>query len=630
MLSKSAKKIFVAGNRRGCSSNSIITKRNKYIIGFLIAGAAAIELGGMYTFFTGENAVDKEKRIQAEFQANALKQSQSKPTADEEIKEEIKQDIEEAKTESVKLGDERQVEEKEEKKETKNEGDIVEKKVNASSEQEKHVNKENLASEINSDEKEDDEEGEEEKIPKYDLIVVGGGAAGFAVLEELQLREFEGSVLMISDSFLEQRPPLTHELWFEEDPDKLDKMVRDAAFGFRDKFSTEQFQFYAGTVAHLDPLDERLLVKSRDDQSHVVAFDKCILATGSRPKQLDVPKPKENKHITTYQTLRDFVYLHHVVVESPIQNVSIIGGDFLGTELAYALLTKARRNNVSVSLFTKENGVLGKYLPEYFSDYVTNKLRNYGIDIKTNSMVTEISEVNERLAIKYGNDGKQHLTDHIVVSIGSVPNTELAEKIDLEIDPNNGGIVTSAYFQATPNIYVIGDVASYYNVALGRMRTDYDQTAKLSGKYAARNVMGDLSSSYLPPSFKGTLDDDDYYGYGRIDSKLKTVGTWMRGPTQIQCSVEEPDTYIVQHSEDSEYEKKKEFKQGIIYYLDGQRIVGALGWNIDCFYADQVIYKKERKYETDLEVTRAISFEDLLIDDLAQQKPKTTAQSNDS
>jgi len=614
MFSKSAKKF--TRNHRFCSS--LHNKRTRSLIAL---GVGGIVVGGLTFYYLSENSEEKEKKRLAEAETLMRKHKPhlfdlSSSKINEVIQTTIndafhQHEVKEEHTDTTKI-------------ENTTQGNIIENTTQGNSDNGSLI----VETEENKEEENGEEgEDEEERIPKYDVVVIGGGTSGFSVLKELQLKEYEGSVLMISNSFLEQKPPLTHEFWKEENTEKLEKLVMDAVFGFRDKYRNDQFQFFAGTVMNIDPLDERILIKTKGDQSMVIAFDKCVLAMGSTPKTLDIPKPKDNKHITTYDNIKDFVYLHHIVAETPIQNVSIIGGDYLGTELAYAMLTKARRNNVTVSLFTKEGGVLGKYLPDYFGDYITKKLRNCGIDIKTNALVTEISEVNERLAIKYGKDGQEHITDHIVVSVGSTPNVELAQKIDLEIDTNNGGIVTSSYFQATPNIYAIGDVASYYNVSLGRLRSDHDQTAKLSGKYVARNIMGDLSSSYLAPKFKGKLQDEEYFGYGRIDSKLRTVSTWMRGPVEVQCSLENPDTYIVRHSSENEYEMNNEFKKGIIYYLDGQRIVGALGWNLDCYHADQVLYKKERKYETDIEVTRAISFEDLLIDTLIgeqQEKSKET------
>ncbi len=52
------------------------------------------------------------------------------------------------------------------------------------------------------------------------------------------------------------------------------------------------------------------------------------------------------------------------------------------------------------------------------------------------------------------------------------------------------------------------------------------------------------------------------------------------------------------------------------------QIVGALGWNIDCYYASSVIANQKRDYDSDVEVTRSIPFESLLIDKSEEEKVK--------
>lgn len=80
--------------------------------------------------------------------------------------------------------------------------------------------------------------------------------------------------------------------------------------------------------------------------------------------------------------------------------------------------------------------------------------------------------------------------DHIITAIGISPNTQLARKANLEIDPTNGGILVNAELEARTNVFVAGDVASFYDGVLGRRRVEHHDHAILSGRVAGKNMTG--------------------------------------------------------------------------------------------------------------------------------------------
>lgn len=479
------------------------------------------------------------------------------------------------------------------------------------------------------DDPSDEEVHETERAPvKYDIIIVGGGTAGFSVLKELKKMGYQGEVLMVSDAFLQAKPPLTsYANWNEKNLDELSAFAVKASSEHYETFDSNTFHFLRADVIDFEPNFKQAMLIKIGERSFKVGYGHCVLATGSSPIGLRVEAPADTSRITHYDRMADFRTLVDSFEKKSVENVSILGGGFTGTELAYAIANKARESNVGVNLVVQESGVLRKYLPEYFSQHLTSELRKAGINVITNSTVAKISEVPEshRLNLSLSrpegspvisaNPFSDCITDHLFVAIGATPEIQLAKMAGLEIDATNGGIVTNAYYQAAPNVWAIGDIASFYNATVGRVRVDHDENAKRSGKVVARCIAGDSSHygpSYFAPKFRGELGTNEYFGYGRIDSSLETVSTWIKGPI-TKLAGEKGNKALLTHSQNS-YEANQDFRVGLIYYLDQQKIVGVLGWNIDCYPAASVLAKKERKFETPLEVTRAISIHDLLAE----------------
>jgi len=226
----------------------------------------------------------------------------------------------------------------------------------------------------------------------------------------------------------------------------------------------------------------------------------------------------------------------------------------LGSELTSAINKRGKKTGVKVTQLFPESGVMALNIPQYLSDYCTKKMREDGVEVIPGVFANNIKEDGEKLVLKLSN-GKEIKTDHIVVAVGIKPNNDLGIRANLEIDRDNGGIVVNTELSARTDLYVAGDVMSYYDPILGRRRIEHYDQAENSGKHAALNMLGKNKPYYHQPFFWGNMNGIPYEAVGNIDSRLESVGVWQKG-----------------EKEDSdEYENKNEFKKGIVYYMKNKK-----------------------------------------------------------
>lgn len=258
------------------------------------------------------------------------------------------------------------------------------------------------------------------------------------------------------------------------------------------------------------------------------------------------------------------------------ETVGVVGGGFLGTEIALGCLSHGRK---VYHLYT-ENGVLSGYVPSYLSSHMLGLLTKAGIVCKPDSIVKKL-ELERTRSLNLGQGlsynririkrfHKQQLLLNYVALASTHIEADVTNAHDsgLKVDPTTKGLAVNEYLQSSDDIFVAGNAASWEG-ASGNMRrvSRYDH-AKRSGTVAGRNMSNskNMRKYDYEPGFRSNflVLDTRIAGVGEIDSSLyTTVGVW-------DSNLDEPAS-----------ECTSAFNKGIIYYLDDKRIVGCLLWNTD-------------------------------------------------
>ncbi|XP_028570579.1 apoptosis-inducing factor 1, mitochondrial isoform X1 [Podarcis muralis] len=455
------------------------------------------------------------------------------------------------------------------------------------------------------------------EVPSHaPFLLIGGGTAAFAAARSIRARDPGAKVLIVSEDpeLPYMRPPLSKELWFSDDPD-VPETLRFKQWNGKQRsiyFQPPSFYVSARDLPHLENggvavltgrkvvhMDIRGNIVKLDNGSEI-SYDKCLIATGGSPRNLPVIEragKEVQQRLTLFRKVEDFRSLEKISRE--VKSVTIIGGGFLGSELACALGRRAQSRGLEVIQMFPENGNMGKVLPEYLSHWTTNKVRREGVNVMPNAIVKSVSVVGNRLQIRL-KDGRKVETDHIVAAVGLEPNVELAKSAGLEVDSDFGGFRVNAELQARSNIWVAGDAACFYDIKLGRRRVEHHDHAVVSGRLAGENMTGAAKPYWHQSMFWSDLGPDvGYEAIGLVDGSLPTVGVFAKATSKDtpRSATEESGTGIRSESE-TELEapelkvsaaspsslqapqQGEDYGKGVIFYLRDKVVVGIVLWNI--------------------------------------------------
>ncbi|XP_069939367.1 apoptosis-inducing factor 1, mitochondrial isoform X1 [Cherax quadricarinatus] len=451
-------------------------------------------------------------------------------------------------------------------------------------------------------------------IPEHvPYLIIGAGTSSVAAFRAIKAKDAKAKVLVISGEGENpyMRPPLSKELWYSDDIEATNKLRFKQWNGKERSIYFEHEEYYTPVkelatrenggisivkgrkVVKLDVHKKRAFI---DDGSEV-SYDKCLIATGGTPKSLPVfDNAGEDilKNVTLFRSVSDFQRLHNVAQQG--KHITIIGGGFLGSELACALGYKLKATSGSVTQIYPEAGNMGRVLPEYLSKWTTEKVKSEGVEIIPNSFVEEVkSAKDEKVKLKL-NTGKEIVTDHVVVAVGLEPNVELAQSSGLEIDDTHGGFRVNAELEARSNLWVAGDAACFFDIKLGRRRVEHHDHAIVSGRLAGENMTGSGKPYWHQSMFWSDLGPEvGYEAIGIVDSSLPTVGVFAKATAKdtpkavveatgesLRSETEQvADTSSLMHSSDPHAPLKGEdYGKGIIFYLRENIVVGIVLWNV--------------------------------------------------
>lgn len=198
------------------------------------------------------------------------------------------------------------------------------------------------------------------------------------------------------------RPPLSKELWYGDDAEMAKSLNFHQWNGtFRSLFY-EPEPFYT-PVEELNStknggisLARGWKVKSINisekkvklNDGKEISYNKCLIATGSIPKTLklyDEANQNIKDKFSVFRSIADFEDLQEEL--NHVKSIAIIGGGFLGSELAASLANHGKKHGIKIYQIFKEKGNMGKVLPKYLSQWTTEKVRFEGVEVVTDSEV---------------------------------------------------------------------------------------------------------------------------------------------------------------------------------------------------------------------------------------------------
>ncbi|TDU28880.1 3-phenylpropionate/trans-cinnamate dioxygenase ferredoxin reductase subunit [Panacagrimonas perspica] len=311
-------------------------------------------------------------------------------------------------------------------------------------------------------------------MSKKTFVIVGAGQAGGQAVQTLLSEGFDGRIVVVGDErhVPYERPALSKEVLLHGEPQSASALMLPAAF-YEDKGVELRLSCRASAI---DREHKRVVLGGGG-----IGYDKLLLATGSRPRALNIPGA-DLDGVRFLRTIDDSVALHRCMKEGA--RVVIVGGGFIGLEAAAA----ARSMGCEVTVLEMHPNLLQRIAAPHLGRLYEDLHRANGVEIRVSSVAIGMLG-NSRVEHVICSDGTMIPADVVLVGVGVVPNVELARDAGLNVED---GIVVDEFGRTSdPDIFAAGDVACHTNEYVGRrVRLESWENARNQSIGAAKAMCG--------------------------------------------------------------------------------------------------------------------------------------------
>lgn len=313
------------------------------------------------------------------------------------------------------------------------------------------------------------------------VVIAGAGQAGYQCAESLRHLGYDGAITLIGEEAYPpyQRPPLSKAyLLGDSDKERL-KFRTEAYYGEHD------ITLRLGTrVSAIDRAAHAVELSGGE----AVPYSALVLATGARVRPLPVPGA-DLDGVCFLKTIDDVDRIEARL--GVAETVAVVGAGFIGLEFAAVASKLGKR----VTVLEAAERVMARVVSPPLSEFFTALHESHGVAVRCGVGVVGLEGAVGAVRAVTLADGTSVPADLVVVGIGVIPNTDLAEKAGLDCA---GGIVVDGHGRTSdPAIYAAGDCAVYAHPFAGRpVRLESVQNAADQGRAVAASVAG-LDEPYV-------------------------------------------------------------------------------------------------------------------------------------
>lgn len=334
------------------------------------------------------------------------------------------------------------------------------------------------------------------------IVIVGGGLAAARTAEQLRKAEYAGPITLISDEvhLPYDRPPLSKDVLRAEVDDTT---LKPAEF-----YAENNITLLLGSGAvKLDTEAQTVTLAGGE----VVAYEELVIATGLVPRT--IPSLPDLEGIRVLRTYDESLALR--AHAGSAKRAVVIGAGFIGCEVAASL----RKMGVEVTIVEPQPTPLASVLGTEIGELVARLHRAEGVDVRCGVGVTGVTGTGHVEKVQLA-DGSELDADVVVVGIGSRPSTDWLDGSGIAVD--NGVVCDAAGRTSAPNVWAIGDVASWRDVAGHQVRVEHWSNVAEQARVIVPAMLGqDATAAVVVP----------YFWSDQYDVKIQCLGEPKAGDT---------------------------------------------------------------------------------------------------
>jgi NADPH-dependent 2,4-dienoyl-CoA reductase/sulfur reductase-like enzyme/nitrite reductase/ring-hydroxylating ferredoxin subunit len=369
------------------------------------------------------------------------------------------------------------------------------------------------------------------------VVIVGGGAGGFAAAEMLRRKGYAGDLVILSaDSDAPyDRPNCSKDFLAGEAPAEW-MPLRDDAY-----YADHKIDLRLNTTASAIDRNARTVTV---EGGAVLPYDALILSTGGEPNRPPIPG-LDGPNVFLLRTLADARALSQAAETA--KRAVVIGSSFIGLEAAAALITRGLEVHVVAPEAVPFEKLLGVEVGRWAQTLHETKGVIFHLGREVRSYADGLLAMDRGLPIA---------ADIVVLGVGVKPRVALAEAAGLKIDD---GVVVDDRLRAADRIYAIGDIARYPDPISGKaIRVEHWVHAERQGQHVARAIMGEdapftdvpffwsahyesafhydgHADAFDPPKVDGSVTDYDATVKYQKDGRLLAVATLNRDKASLEA-----------------------------------------------------------------------------------------------
>jgi len=312
------------------------------------------------------------------------------------------------------------------------------------------------------------------------FVIIGGDAAGMSAASRAKRKNKELNVIVFEKTYDVSYSACGMPYNIADPARDMDELIVRRAEVFREKQGIDLK--VAHEVKKIDPKAKKIYGTSIQGEFEQ-PFDKLLIATGARPKSLNIPGT-ELDGVFSLKSLEHGRQIKKYIKEKSVKQAVIIGMGYIALEMCEAL----RALDIEVSMIKPNPRFLPK-IDQELAERIKEMVLSHGVKLYAGSSVNGIERKGEKLLVlsdDFSLDG-----DMVLIAVGVAPNSELAQDAGLELGVNNAISVDRYFRTSNKDIYAAGDCADTYNVITGKKI--YHPLALLAnrgGWMVADNIVG--------------------------------------------------------------------------------------------------------------------------------------------